>query len=146
MKNILVAEDEPYLRLLYEIELAHAGYSVMTAANAAECLEYIRVMPIDLVILDIRMPGMDGIEVLQKIMAQHLGVPVVIHTAYTSYRDNYLTWGADAYLVKSSNLDELIATVDRLLHRENNRPTRRRLASRPTAQPMERIDHVGQTL
>jgi two-component system response regulator (stage 0 sporulation protein F) len=114
MKRILSVDDEPHLRLLYELELRRAGYQTMTAANAEQCLEFVETMDPDLILLDIRMPGMDGIEVLDKIIALPKRVPIVIHTAYSSYRDNYLTWAADAYLLKSSNLEELLATVRRL--------------------------------
>ena len=146
MKKILIVEDEAHLRLLYEIELNHAGFRTMTAASASECLEYIETMPIDLVVLDIRMPGMDGIEVLQKIIARRRNLPVVIHTAFGSYRDNYLTWGAAAYLIKSADMKELVATLRRLLKPGNkdSRPT-----ERPVGSPMlstERKDHVVQSL
>lgn len=146
MKRILIVEDEAHLRLLYEIELNHVGFQTMTAASGSECLEYIETMPVDLVVLDIRMPGMDGIEVLQKIIARRRNLPVVIHTAYGSYRKNYLTWGAVAYLTKSADLEELITTVRRLL-KSGTRESR--LTKRPVRSPMpstEREDHVVQSL
>ena len=115
MKTILIVDDEPHLRLLYEMELHRAGYRTMTAANARECLEFVETMHIDLIILDIRMPGMDGIEVLNRIVAQRKGVPIIIHSAYGGYRSNYLAWAADAYLIKSSNLEKLVGTVRKLL-------------------------------
>ncbi len=145
MKRILVVDDEPHLRLLYEIELAHAGYSILTAANARECLEYIRTTPIDLVILDLRMPGMDGVEVLQTIIAHHRGLPVIIHTAFNSYRENYLTWGAVAYVVKSPDLKELLATVDRVLHPRSSRPQTSRITEQPMLRPHERNEHATPT-
>lgn len=146
MKRILIVEDEAHLRLLYEIELNHAGFRTMTAASASECLEYIDTMPIDLVALDIRMPGMDGIEVLQKIIARRRNLPVVIHTAFGSYRENYLTWGAAAYLIKSADMEELITTVRRLLKSGTRKS---RLTEGSVRNPMlstERKDHVVQTL
>jgi CheY-like chemotaxis protein len=59
------------------------------------------------VILDISMPGMDGIEVLGKVLSVDNTIPVILNTAYANYKDNFLTWAADAYVVKSSDLGEL---------------------------------------
>ncbi len=115
MSRVLIVDDEPHLRLLYETELRRAGYETMTAGNAAQGLEFVETMKPDLVVLDIRMAGMDGIEALQHIIERDNSIPVVLNTAFSSYRDNYLTWSADAYVTKSSNVTELVETVTRLL-------------------------------
>jgi DNA-binding response OmpR family regulator len=115
MKKILIVDDEPHLRLLYETELRRAGFETMTACNAAQGLEFVETMRPDLVILDIRMAGMDGIEALQRILERDNSIPVVLNTAYSSYRDNYLTWAADAYVTKSSDVSELLETVKELV-------------------------------
>lgn len=128
VRTVLIVDDEPHLRLLYEIELRHAGYSTVTASNAEQCLEYIAVMKPDIVILDIRMPGMDGVEVLHRIIAKGTRIPIIVNTAYSDYRDNYLTWVADAFLVKSSDLTELIDTVKKLLP-ERQTEAHRRISS-----------------
>lgn len=113
--RILIVDDEPHLRLLYETELRRAGYETMTASNAEQGLEYVDTMKPDLVILDIRMAGMDGIEALQRILDRDNSIPVILNTAYSSYRENYLTWSADAYLTKTSDVGELLAKVKELL-------------------------------
>lgn len=115
MRKILIVDDEPHLRLLYEIELQRLGYSTMTAGNAKQCLEYVETMKPDLVILDVRMPGMDGVEALHWILNRDAKIPVILNTAYSSCCGNYMTWAADACLKKSSDLTELIETVNRLL-------------------------------
>ena len=69
----------------------------------------------DLVVLDIRMAGMDGIEALQRILERDSTIPVVLNTAYSSYRENFITWSADAYITKSSDVTELLATIKDLL-------------------------------
>ncbi len=107
MIKILIVDDEPHLRLLYETELRRAGYETMTAGNAAQGLEFVQTMKPDLVILDIRMAGMDGIEALQRIIERDNSIPVILNTAFSSYKDNYLTWSADAYVTKSSDVTEL---------------------------------------
>jgi DNA-binding response OmpR family regulator len=115
MAKVLIVDDEPHLRLLYETELRRAGFDTMTASNAAQGLEFVDTMQPDLVILDIRMAGMDGIEALQRILERNNSIPVVLNTAFSSYRDNYLTWAADAYVTKSSDVTELVSTVKNLL-------------------------------
>lgn len=115
MSKVLIVDDEPHLRLLYENELRRAGYETMTAGTAVQGLEFVETMSPDLVILDIRMAGMDGIEALQRILERDKKIPVVLNTAFSSYRDNYLTWAADAYVTKSSDVTELLGTVKELL-------------------------------
>ncbi len=116
MKRVLIVDDEPHLRLLYETELRRAGFETMTAANAEQGLEFVDTMHPDLVVLDIRMAGMDGVEALQRILDRDNTIPVVLNTAYSSYRENFMTWAADAYVTKSSDTAELIETVKELLH------------------------------
>lgn len=115
MSKILIVDDEPHLRLLYETELRRAGFETMTAGNAMQGLEFVETMKPDLVILDIRMAGMDGIEAMQRILERNNSIPVVLNTAFSSYRDNYLTWAADAYVTKSSDVSELVSTVKGVL-------------------------------
>lgn len=115
MKKVLIVDDEPHLLLLYEIELRRLGYHTLTAANAKQCLEYVETMSPDLVILDVRLPGMDGVDALHHILNRNAEIPVILNTAYSSCCANYLTWAADACLRKSSDLTELIETVERLL-------------------------------
>jgi DNA-binding response OmpR family regulator len=116
VSRVLIVDDEPHLRLLYETELRLAGHETMTADSAVQGLEYVETMKPDLVVLDIRMAGMDGIEALQRILERDSSLPVVLNTAFSSYRDNYLTWAADAYVTKSSDVTELVSTVDRILN------------------------------
>ena len=80
----------------------------MAAANAEQGLGYAMNMDPDLVILDIRMPGVDGIELMQRIMDHDNTVPIIINTAYSGYRDNYLTWAADAFITKTSDVSRLV--------------------------------------
>jgi CheY-like chemotaxis protein len=115
MKKILVVDDEKNIRSLYERELQDEGYAVSLAGNGREALERFSSERPDLVVLDIRMPGMDGLEALGKLLAEDPKVPVVLNSAYSSYKDNFLSWSADAYVVKSSDLTELKETIKRLL-------------------------------
>jgi len=115
MSTILLVEDDRHQRLLLQEELEAEGHEVFLAADAREALVWMALMTPDLAILDIRMPGMDGIELLGKLLSMNHLLPVVVHTAYDCYQHSYLSWAADAYLVKQSDLTELKDTVRRLL-------------------------------
>ena len=115
MSRVLIVDDEPHLRLLYETELRRAGFDTLSAGDAVQGLEIVQTMKPDLVVMDIRMAGMDGIEAMQQILDRDSGIPVVLNTAYTSYKDNYLTWAADAYVVKSADVTELVTTVQEVM-------------------------------
>ncbi|MBN2207218.1 MAG: response regulator [Candidatus Aminicenantes bacterium] len=114
-KRILLVEDEENLRLLYQEELDKDGYDVTAAGDADEALAALRGGGFDLIITDIRMPGKDGIELITQIMGQRRDIPIIINSAYQSYKDDFMTWAADAYVVKSSSLDELKSRVKELL-------------------------------
>lgn len=115
MKKILVADDEMSIRLLYSEELKEEGYEVYLAANGKEALEIVEKVPLDLVILDIKMPEMDGIEALRQIKERQPDLPVLLSTAYGEYRQDFATWASDEYLVKSSDLEDLKSAVKRYL-------------------------------
>ncbi len=111
MKRILVADDEMSIRLLYSEELKEEGYDVITAANGKEALEIVSQTPLDLVILDIKMPEMSGIEVLRQIKEKYPQLPVLLSSAYSEYKQDFGTWASEEYLVKSSDLEDLKAAV-----------------------------------
>jgi len=115
MAAILIVEDDKNQRLLLQEELELDGYVVLAAANARDALDACsRAMP-DLVVLDIGMPCMDGLELLGKLLGVNNRLPVVIYTAYSSYQDNFMSWAADAYLVKQSDLSELKRAIRNVL-------------------------------
>ncbi len=115
MKRILLVDDERHIRELYRSELEDEGYSVALAESGKEALSEVENHPPDLIVLDIQMPGMDGIETLEKILGQDRGIPIILSTAYSHYREDFTTWGADAYVVKSSDTSKLKAEIKRLL-------------------------------
>jgi CheY-like chemotaxis protein len=114
-KRILVADNEQTLLSLYGHVLAEEGYEVLLAATAPEALRKVRDDNPDLVVLDLKMPGMDGIEALYKIIDIRRDLPVVINTGHPDFEGNYLSWAADAFVRKSSDLTELKGTIQRLL-------------------------------
>lgn len=117
MKKILLVEDEASLCLLYEEEIAKEGYAVTSVNDADAALAKLKEEPFDLLITDIRMPGRNGVELITQVMGLRKDIPIIINTAYQSHKDDFMTWAADAYIVKSSSLDELKARIKALLER-----------------------------
>jgi DNA-binding response OmpR family regulator len=116
--TILVVDDEESIRKLYQLELVDEGYNVILAADGQEALLKMEQENPDLVILDMRMPMVDGIEFLDSFTQTGKKLPIIINSAYTDYRMDLTTWAAEAYLVKSSDLSELKTEVKRLLKSE----------------------------
>ncbi len=115
MTRVLVVDDEKNIRKLYESELRREGYEVLTAESGEEALEVIDREPLDLVVLDIRLEGMDGIDCLRTIMEKRRDLPVVLNSAYSTYKQDFASWMADAYVVKSSDLTELKDKIKEVL-------------------------------
>jgi DNA-binding NtrC family response regulator len=113
--KILVVDDEKNIRKLYETELRKDGYEIVTAESGEEALEKIEKDDVDLVVLDIRLEGMDGIDCLRTIMEKRRDLPVVLNSAYSTYKQDFASWMADAYVVKSSDLTELKDTIKKVL-------------------------------
>ena len=117
MKRILVVDDEENIRLLYQVELEEEGYSVEVAAHGQEALDKLDTFKPDLITLDIKMPGMDGVETLQRIREGERDLPVILCSAYGEYKQDLTTWASDAYIIKTSDLTELKNTIKTLLSR-----------------------------
>lgn len=114
MKKILLVEDDRHLQFLIKEELMEDGYEVTTASNGVEALSMIQTevsYEPDLIILDIRMPKMDGFETMGHILKSRLDSPIIIHSAYSGYREHPLTMAAEAYIVKSHDFTTLKATT-----------------------------------
>ena len=115
MKRIMVVDDEENIRFLYKEELEDEGFAVELAQNGEEALEKLPDFKPDLITLDIKMPGMNGIEVLKRIREQDRRLPIVLCSAYGEYKQDFTTWASDAYVVKCADLTELKTTIRRLL-------------------------------
>src|SRR5258708_14558964 len=117
--HILVVDDDPRITDLLRRVLAYEGYSVASAASGNEALHRTLERPPDLIVLDIMLPGIDGLEVAQRLRAAGDNVPVLMLTARDAVADRVkgLETGADDYLVKPFALEELVARVKALLRR-----------------------------
>jgi len=115
MTKILIVDDEVNVRKLYSEELQSEGYLTVSASNVKEALETVEKEEPDLVILDIKLGEESGIDALMKIAKQRKRLPVILNSAYSIYRDNFQTWAADAYIVKSVDLAPLKEKIRDLL-------------------------------
>jgi two-component system, response regulator, stage 0 sporulation protein F len=115
MKKILLVDDEESIHLLYREELEEDGYEVHSALSGEEALEKLSIISPDLVILDINMPGINGIDVLRRMKEMHPHLPVILCSAYQEFKQDLASWASDAYIVKSANLEELKAAVHKHL-------------------------------
>ena len=117
--HILIVDDDSRITDLLRRILAYEGYSVAIAASGSEALNRSLERPPDLIVLDIMMPGLDGLEVAQRLREASDNVPILMLTARDSVADRVkgLETGADDYLVKPFAPEELVARVKALLRR-----------------------------
>ncbi|PQV63201.1 two-component system response regulator [Abditibacterium utsteinense] len=118
-KRILAVDDEKHILRLVQINLEKAGYEVVTASNGREALESVAAQKPALIVMDVMMPEMDGLEALQTLKndAATADIPVVMLTAKAQDADVFQGWqsGADLYLTKPFNPIELLTFVKRIL-------------------------------
>jgi two-component system, response regulator, stage 0 sporulation protein F len=115
MKKILLVDDEEGIQLLYQEEFQDEGYEVISAFTGEEALEKFKTEVPDLVILDIQMPGMNGIEVLRQMKMVAPQLPIILSTAYHEYKQDLSAWASDEYIVKSPDLQKLKEAVRKYL-------------------------------
>ena len=115
MKTILVVDDEEHIRLLFQEEFQEAGYRVVFAETGEQALQKNDELHPDLVTLDIKMEGMSGIEVARQLKEKRRDLPILFWTAYEDFKQNFGTWSAEGYFIKSGNLRELKNKIHELL-------------------------------
>jgi two-component system alkaline phosphatase synthesis response regulator PhoP len=126
-KCVLVVDDEPKIVDVVGDYLRSAGFSVTTAADGERALELARARPPDLVVLDLGLPGLDGLDVTRELRRASPPVPIIMLTARGEETDRVLglELGADDYLVKPFSPRELVARVRAVLRRTEGRPAER---------------------
>jgi len=118
MKRILLVEDDEHIQFLIREELVENGYEVIIASDGVEAMKMLQAEGApspDLIILDIRMPKMDGFETMGHILKSKIDSPIIIHSAYSGYKNHPLTMAADAYVVKSHNFTQLNEAISEVL-------------------------------
>ncbi|MBP7526616.1 MAG: sigma-54-dependent Fis family transcriptional regulator [Syntrophorhabdaceae bacterium] len=142
--SILAVDDSPATLELLQRNLAAEGYVVFTAANVAEAIKILDVTPIDLVVTDLKMPGLSGVHLVRHIRENFRDMEVMIITGYPSVKGavEAMKTGAEEYLVKPFTDEELLSAVARTLNKLHMRKTIHRL---PKQKPVATDGLVGES-
>lgn len=129
--TILIVEDDQTIARFVQLELEHAGYEVLRASEGSTAMDMLAERPVDLVILDLMLPGVDGLDVARFIRKKGMDVPILMLTARAETHDVVLGFeaGADDYLRKPFEIPELLSRVRALLKRTKSRQDSRYEAS-----------------
>ena len=119
MKKILIVEDAPAIRMALEDDFTFEGYQVVSAATGPEGLEKAMDLDLDIILLDLMLPGLDGLEICKELRRRDIGTPIIMLTAKSQEFDKVLglELGADDYVTKPFSPFELHARVKALLRR-----------------------------
>ncbi|MBI3655078.1 MAG: response regulator [Acidobacteria bacterium] len=115
MATILIVDHKINLLRLYQKELKKEGYDVMLASSGEQSLHLLEGNIPDLVILDMVLPGMDGMELIGQLWTRYPRLPIIINTGYRRYKNKSLSECADAYILKSCDLCPLKSAVQSLI-------------------------------
>lgn len=117
MARILLVDDDRNQCIMFAEALQDEGHEVDVVHDGRAAVDRVTADRPDLVVLDINMPVMDGLDALGKIIDRDPRIPVILHTAYSSYRESFVSMAAVEYLVKTGNPDVLCEAVCRVLGR-----------------------------
>jgi DNA-binding response OmpR family regulator len=107
MAKILIVDDEEGIRMLYSMELQDEGYDVVTLPDGRDLLQTVDTEQPDCIVLDIKMREFNGLDLLQQLRKKYYNLPVILNSAYSSFKVDLKAVAADYYVVKSSDLREL---------------------------------------
>ena len=111
MVPVLIVEDEKNLLDLYTDELMDAGFEVRPLSSGKEAIDMIKRERPRVVVLDIKLQDIEGLRVLEAIKEFDRSIPVILNSAYAVYKADFASWMADDYIIKSSNVAELVRKV-----------------------------------
>jgi DNA-binding NtrC family response regulator len=111
MDRILVVDDDKAIRMLYADELSDEGYEVITNSGDSQLMTIIEENNPEVIVMDIRLGRQNGLDLLQDIRNTHYNLPVILCTAYATFKQDLKSIAADYYVVKSSNLSELKSKI-----------------------------------
>ena len=117
-KRVFIVDDEEGILQLYKEELTEDGYEVFTADSGENLLEKIEEVTPDIIILDIKIGGYNGLDLLQDVREKFYDLPVILCSAYSTFKSDLKSIAADSYVVKSSDLTELKKKIQRSLEGE----------------------------
>ncbi len=118
MARILVIDDESFIRMLYKKEFEGDGYEVVLAADADEATKAMTTHKPDLVILDIELGQQSGLELLNRLRQEFRDCFIILNSAYSTYKSDFQSWLADAYIMKSSDPKPLKTKIKELLTKD----------------------------
>ncbi len=145
MGHVLVVDDEPAIVTVVRERLEGEGFTVRAAASGEEALTHMEVDRADLIVLDLMLPGIDGLEVLRRLRGRGDTVPVIVLTARDEDVDKIvgLEMGADDYLVKPFNPRELTARIRAVLRRQSEFKALEAKTQRLEAEVQPTEEHEG---
>ena len=114
--KILFVDDDRLVHLATKGVLEEEGYSVIAKYSGNDALNYFEITPPDLVVLDIQMPNMNGLDVLRKMKETHPHIPVILYSAFQEFKQDLSSWASDDYIVKSADFKELKDSIKRNLN------------------------------
>lgn len=114
MARILIVEDEPNLSCLYTEELESDGHQVVATRNY-ENAGLLEEMPMDLVVLDLQLSRDKSLEELQKTLARHPKLKIIINESYPAFKDDFYSWCAKRFITKASGVSEFKETIDNVV-------------------------------
>jgi CheY-like chemotaxis protein len=121
MTTLLVVDEEINTRLQYKDEFQNEGYEVTAVETTEKAMEEIHQSKPDIIILDLKMPGMGGFRFLRKIKQEESDIPVVLYSANAGYKKDSRIGGCDAFVVQSADLTELKMTIKLILsHKQSD--------------------------
>lgn len=122
MKSILIIDDEAHILQLYKEVFRREGCQVSIAPDIESALAQLEKEPCDLVILDIELDEDNGLNFLKYLKSARPNMPVILNSAYSIYKSDFHSWAADAYIVKTSDLEPLKSKVKELLDVDSKYP------------------------
>lgn len=137
MRMMLVDDEERFLQTTQKL-LSRHGYEVLTATSGMECLKKLEEELVHVVILDVKMPGMDGVETLKRIKQKHPMVEVIMLTGHATAESAVegMKSGATDYLVKPANVEDLVAKAEEAFQRRTDLESKIRMAEALKTSPI----------
>ncbi len=115
MKTLLIVDDEKKLLDLYKREFEAKGYRILAAGDGISALELAKNTRPDCAIVDIRLPGMGGLALIQRLLELDASIPIIINSAYQDAKDDFSSWCARFFVLKSSDMEELRQAVESVM-------------------------------
>lgn len=141
MARILVVDGDERFRLVCAEDLEYEGHEVLTAATGLDALRLVEEHLPDMVITEVQLPGMDGLDLMGRLLARHRGIIVILNSGSSYYKENFLSWAADACLTKSAGTLELRTKVRELQNTKTGTAAKSTEAPGQTPHHRELVHH-----